>query len=93
MVGEKKKIILEYSFNFYNIYAYFEKISEKIKFPETYPTSCLLGCVTITDVLSQEEYRKLYPEGESTSPYVFICENPYMLSICLSMKGKHKICK
>ncbi|XP_011347344.2 activating signal cointegrator 1 [Ooceraea biroi] len=67
--------------------------SEKIKFPETYPTSCLLGCVTITDVLSQEEYRKLYPEGESDSPYVFICENPYMLPIYLPMKGKHKIYK
>jgi hypothetical protein len=92
MVGEKKIFISEYSFDFY-IYAYFEKISEKIKFPETYPISCLLGCVTVTDVLSQEEYRKLYPEGESTSPYVIICENPYMLSICLPIKGKHKICK
>ncbi|EFN68058.1 Activating signal cointegrator 1 [Camponotus floridanus] len=64
-----------------------------IKFPETYPTSCLLGCVTVTDVLPQEEYRKLYPEGESDSPYVFICENPYMLPINFHIKGKHKIYK
>ncbi|XP_020278553.1 activating signal cointegrator 1 [Pseudomyrmex gracilis] len=67
--------------------------SESIKFPETYPTSCLLGCVTVTDVLSQEEYRKLYPDGENDSPYVFICEDPYMLPIHLPMKGKHKIYK
>lgn len=67
--------------------------NENIKFPEVYPTSCLLGCVTVTDVLSQKEYRELYPEGESDSPYVFICENPYMLSIQFSMKGKHKIYK
>ncbi|XP_011174576.1 activating signal cointegrator 1 [Solenopsis invicta] len=66
---------------------------EKIDFPETYPTSCLLGCVTVTDVLSQKEYRKLYPEGESDSPYVFICENWYMLPIQFPMKGKHKIYK
>jgi len=68
-------------------------ILDKIKFPENYPTSCLLGCVMVTDVLSQQEYRKLYPEGESESPYVFICENSYMLPIQFPMKGKHKICK
>ncbi|KYM86106.1 Activating signal cointegrator 1 [Atta colombica] len=67
--------------------------NDKIKFPENYPTSCLLGCVTVIDVLSQEEYRKLYPEGESESPYVFICENSYMLPIQFPMKGKHKIYK
>ncbi|KAG5328821.1 TRIP4 protein, partial [Acromyrmex heyeri] len=67
--------------------------NDKIEFPENYPTSCLLGCVTITDVLSQQEYRKLYPEGESESPYVFICENSYMLPIQFPMKGKHKIYK
>ncbi|XP_011639868.1 activating signal cointegrator 1 [Pogonomyrmex barbatus] len=67
--------------------------SEKIVFPENYPTGCLLGCVTVTDVLPQKEYRKLYPEGESDSPYVFICENPYMLPIHFPIKGKHKIYK
>lgn len=67
--------------------------NEKIKFPETYPTSCLLGCVTVTDVLPQKEYRNLYPEGENDNPYVFICENSYMLPIQFPMKGKHKIYK
>lgn len=68
-------------------------ILENLKFPETYPTGCLLGCVTVTDVLSQEEYRKLYPIGECDSPYVFICENCYTLPINFPMKGKNKICK
>ncbi|KAG7210769.1 hypothetical protein KM043_012263 [Ampulex compressa] len=66
---------------------------EKIKFTESYPTGVLLGCVTVTDVLSQEEYRKIYPEGESDSPYVFICENPYTLPIKFPIQGKHKIYK
>lgn len=66
---------------------------EKIKFPENYPTGSLLGCVTVVDVLSQEQYRKMYPEGESESPYVFICENCYTLPIKFPIQGKHKICK
>ncbi|XP_043505728.1 activating signal cointegrator 1 [Polistes fuscatus] len=67
--------------------------SEKIKFPESYPTSSLLGCVTVVDVLSQEQYREMYPEGESESPYVFICENSYTLPIKFPIQGKHKIYK
>lgn len=66
---------------------------ENIQFPETYPISCLLGCVTLTDVLSREEYKTQYPEGECESPYVFICENCYMLPVQFPMKGKNKICK
>lgn len=67
--------------------------NENITFPESYPTGCLLGCVTVTDVLSQEEYRTIYPEGESDSPYVFICEDFYQLPIKFPMQGKHKIYK
>ncbi|XP_051174753.1 activating signal cointegrator 1 [Leptopilina boulardi] len=67
--------------------------NENITFPESYPTGCLLGCVTVTDVLSQEEYRKIYPEGESDCPYVFICEDFYQLPIKFPMQGKHKIYK
>ncbi|XP_043258370.1 activating signal cointegrator 1 isoform X1 [Colletes gigas] len=66
---------------------------EKINFPDNYPSGCLLGCVTVTDVLSQEEYRKVYPNGESDSPYVFICENCYSLPIKFPIQGKHKIYK
>ncbi|XP_011143802.1 activating signal cointegrator 1 isoform X2 [Harpegnathos saltator] len=66
---------------------------EHIKFPESYPSGFLLGCVTVTNVLPQEEYRKLYPEGENDSPYVFICENSCMLPVPFPIKGKHKIYK
>jgi len=61
------------------------------KFPPQYPTSCLVGCVDVTDVLSQEEYRDKFPDGESNSPYVFICENPQELLIKFPMSGKHKL--
>ncbi|XP_070530593.1 activating signal cointegrator 1 isoform X2 [Cardiocondyla obscurior] len=66
---------------------------KNVELPEVYPTSCLLGCVTVTDVLPQQEYRELYPEGEIDSSYVFICENPYALPIQFPIKGKHKIYK
>lgn len=69
------------------------QIVENIKFPETYPMGVLLGCVTVTNVLAQEEYRKLYPDGQSESPYVFICENCYTLPIPFPIKGQHKICE
>ncbi|XP_076233988.1 activating signal cointegrator 1 isoform X2 [Calliopsis andreniformis] len=66
---------------------------ETIKFPDNYPTGCLLGCVTVSDVLSQEEYKKVYPDGESDSPFIFICENFYSLPIKIPIQGKHKIYK
>ena len=57
------------------------------------PTSCLLGCVDVADVLPQEEYRDTYPKGESASPYVFVCTNPQELLVKFPMQGQHKICK
>lgn len=67
--------------------------NENISFPESYPTGCLLGCVTVQDVLSQEEYRTIYPDGESDCPYVFVCEDFHQLPIKFPMQGKHKIYK
>uniref|UniRef100_A0A0B6ZWX8 ASCH domain-containing protein n=2 Tax=Arion vulgaris TaxID=1028688 RepID=A0A0B6ZWX8_9EUPU len=64
-----------------------------LKFPKEYPTGCLLGCVNVEDCLSQEEYREQYPDGESASPYVFICSNPQHLIVKYPNKGKHKIYK
>lgn len=63
-----------------------------IEFPSQYPSGCLLGCVSVQDVLPQEEYRKQYPEGESDSPFVFVCTNPQELPIRFPVKGQHKIC-
>ncbi|XP_050352168.1 activating signal cointegrator 1 [Nymphalis io] len=64
---------------------------KQFKFPSFYPTGCLLGCVNVDDCLPQEEYSKKYPDGESDSPYVFICSNPVSLRLRFPVKGQHKI--
>jgi len=75
--------------NFYRLHTG----DETCQFPPYYPTSCLLGCVDVSDCLSQEEYRLEYPDGESSSPYVLICHNPQELLIKFPMSGKHKLYK
>lgn len=62
-------------------------------FPKSYPSGCLLGCVEVVDVLPQDQYRVEYPNGESGSPYVFVCRNPLELFVKFPMKGQHKLCK
>ncbi|XP_077570030.1 activating signal cointegrator 1 [Stigmatopora nigra] len=66
---------------------------KELKFPSNYPTGCLLGCVNITDCLSQDQFREQFPSmcEESASPFVFICTNPQELLVKFPMKGKHKI--
>lgn len=61
------------------------------RFPDSYPTSCLLGYVDVEDCLSQEEYRQTYPDGLSLSPFVLVCTNPHELVVRLPIKGRHKI--
>ena len=67
--------------------------NKKFEFPTEYPSGVLLGCVTVQDCLSQEEYRKLYPHGESESPFVFICSDNQKLPVYFPIKGEHKIYK
>ncbi|KAM8719380.1 hypothetical protein ACLKA7_012004 [Drosophila subpalustris] len=64
---------------------------DDIEFPTHYPTSSLLGCVHVENCLPQEEYRDLYPQGESDSPYVFVCTKPEQLPLLLPVQGEHKI--
>ena len=64
-----------------------------LKPPVHYPTGCLLGCVYVKDVLSQQEYSSAYPKGLSESPYVFVCESPMELTVKIPVQGKHKIWK
>lgn len=66
---------------------------DTIVFPSQYPTASLLGCVSMDECLGQEEYREKYPDGESDSPFVFICKNPIELPIRFPVKGMHKICE
>ncbi|CAF0837268.1 unnamed protein product [Rotaria sordida] len=65
----------------------------EIDFPTEYPTSVLLGCVDIIDCLDRNTYLEQYPDGESDSEFVFICENPQELFFKLPMPGQHKIYK
>eukprot|EP01065_Artemidia_motanka_P046751 TRINITY_DN7163_c0_g1_i1.p1 TRINITY_DN7163_c0_g1~~TRINITY_DN7163_c0_g1_i1.p1 ORF type:complete len:724 (+),score=260.18 TRINITY_DN7163_c0_g1_i1:75-2246(+) len=62
-------------------------------FPTHYPTSCLLGCVTVDDCLSSDDYERKVPaaEQESQSEWVFLCSNPQLLVLPLPMDGKHKV--
>ncbi|CAF4914770.1 unnamed protein product [Pieris macdunnoughi] len=64
---------------------------KQFKFPTFYPTACLLGCVNVDDCLPQEEFQKQYPDGDSDSPYVFVCSNPVSLRLRFPVKGQHKI--
>lgn len=64
---------------------------KRLKFPPQYQTSCLLGCVHVDDVLSQEVYRQKFPDGESDSPFVFICKSPKVLPVVFPHSGSHKI--
>lgn len=76
-----------------NIERTYDLLGYNVKFPSLYPTGCLLGCVSVVDCLPQEEYRIKYPDGESDSPFVFICEEPKELPIKFPIQGKHKIYK
>ncbi|KAL3320696.1 Activating signal cointegrator 1 [Cichlidogyrus casuarinus] len=72
---------------------YIDRGFEKSIFPSSYPTSCILGSVNVIDVLPLTNYLEQFPEGESSCPFVFICDNPRELLFKLPMKGKHKICQ
>lgn len=75
------------------IQSFYKKAGVTCKFPETYPSGCLLGCVDLVDCLPQEEYKSQYPSGEIASPYVFLCENPQELNLKFPMQGKKNIYK
>ncbi|NWS75094.1 TRIP4 protein, partial [Crotophaga sulcirostris] len=70
-------------------------LQKDMEFPSDYPSGCLLGCVDVTDCLSQEQFNEQYPDlsQESGSPFVFICTNPQEMVVKFPIKGKHKICK
>ncbi|XP_063268533.1 activating signal cointegrator 1 isoform X1 [Prinia subflava] len=70
-------------------------LQKDVEFPSEYPSGCLLGCVDVTDCLSQEQFQEQYPHlsQESGSPFVFICTNPQEMVLKFPIKGKHKIWK
>ncbi|NWS58770.1 TRIP4 protein, partial [Chunga burmeisteri] len=68
-------------------------LRKDVEFPSDYPSGCLLGCVDVTDCLSQEQFNEQYPDlsQESGSPFVFICTNPQEMVVKFPIKGKPKI--
>ncbi|XP_075386980.1 activating signal cointegrator 1 isoform X2 [Tenrec ecaudatus] len=66
-----------------------------LEFPSDYPSGCLLGCVDLTDCLSQKQFKEQYPDisQESDSPFVFICTNPQEMIVKFPIKGNPKIWK
>ncbi|XP_064313010.1 activating signal cointegrator 1 [Phalacrocorax carbo] len=70
-------------------------LQKDVEFPSDYPSGCLLGCVDVTDCLSQEQFNEQYPDlsQESGSPFVFICTNPQEMVVKFPIKGKPKIWK
>lgn len=46
-------------------------LGEKSRFPDFYPSGCLLGCVDIVDCLSQQEYSEKV--GPCLKPLVSFC--------------------
>ncbi|KAM6201502.1 activating signal cointegrator 1 [Rhynchocyon petersi] len=66
-----------------------------LEFPSDYPSGCLLGCVDLSDCLSQKQFKEQYPDisQESDSPFVFICTNPQEMIVKFPIKGNKKIWK
>jgi len=64
-----------------------------VNFPKEYPSACLLGCVEVVDVQPQDDYREAHSDGESHSPFVFVCSEPEELVVRFPIKGKHKLWK
>jgi len=62
-----------------------------VSMPQHYPTGVLLGHCDVEDVLCQEEYRLRWPDGDSLSPFVFLCRNPTEMQFKFPLKGDHKI--
>ncbi|KAM8973281.1 activating signal cointegrator 1 [Pelodytes ibericus] len=70
-------------------------LHKDVAFPKDYPTGCLLGCVEIVDCLPLDQFKEQYPSlsQESTSPFVFVCNNSQELLVKFPLKGQHKIFK
>uniref|UniRef100_A0A6B2E759 Putative activating signal cointegrator 1-like protein n=1 Tax=Phlebotomus kandelakii TaxID=1109342 RepID=A0A6B2E759_9DIPT len=66
---------------------------DDLAFPTQYPSGSLLGHVTIENCMSEEDYLQEFVNGESESPFVFICSNPVELPVFFPISGKHKIYK
>ncbi|CAN0031689.1 unnamed protein product [Scytosiphon promiscuus] len=73
-----------------------EGIPSKLSFPETYPTSCLLGCVELVGCLPQAKFQaaneiSFGQKLESQSEFVWLCQSPKKLVLPFRLPGQHKL--
>ena len=59
-----------------------------LEFPEYYPSSAIIGCVFVEDVVPSYEN-----EEENSSEYLFICKDAVALPVPITSKGQHKVWK
>ena len=73
----------------------YEKCKKPPKFPKRYPTSALLGCVDLVDVIKRQDYVKIMNntviQEKSDSNYQFVVKNPQKLDIPIKMPGQPKL--
>ncbi|XP_054165569.1 activating signal cointegrator 1-like [Oppia nitens] len=50
------------------------------KFPNSYPTSAILGCVTVSDCLPLEDYKVKFPDGDTEDNFILVCEDHKQMS-------------
>jgi hypothetical protein len=64
-------------------------------FPDTYPTSSLLGAVRLVDCVDAPTYAARLPQAElreeNTSPFLFLLEGSRRLPTPLQHRGKHRM--
>ena len=82
----------------------YDALGEHAPFPQTYPTSALLGWVDVAGAMSQPAYGAAVAGGvlsvgdgqpmePSESAHVMLCHRPARLAIAMSMAGRHKLWK
>lgn len=83
-------------------------LKDSIPFPESYPTSALLGYIDVIGCPSNEELKTMkehyknmvekddeieyWIHEDNESAYAFVCVNPKKLLLPFHMSGEHKIC-
>ena len=59
-----------------------------VEFPEYYPSSAIIGCVFVEDVLPSFEN-----DEDNGSEYIFVCKDARSLPVPIKAKGQHKVWK
>lgn len=63
------------------------------KEPESYPTSCLLGCVDVVDCVEGQQLREAAEDGEEATEceYGFVLDRPCRLTVPPKVLGQVRL--